>query len=72
MKKIVSKLNNIKLLQIGDKKKVKIIGFLTLLIAGTTSLISFKYSLFKDIVKMLKQRSISAGHFFIIKNKIVT
>lgn len=54
------------------KKKVKIIGFLTLLIAGTTSLISFKYSLFKDIVKMLKQRSISAGHFFIIKNKIVT
>jgi hypothetical protein len=35
-----------------------------LLIAGTTSLLSFKYSLFNEIVKKLKQRSISAGNIF--------
>jgi hypothetical protein len=35
-----------------------------LLFAGTTSLISFKYSLFNEIVKKLKQRSISAGNIF--------
>ena len=40
----------------------KIIGFVTLLFAGTTSLTSFKYSIFIDIVKKLKQRSLSAGN----------
>jgi len=47
--------------------EVKIIGFLTLLYAGTTSIFSFKYSIFKDIVKKLKQGSISAGNTFKIK-----
>ena len=36
-----------------------------MLFAGTTSLYSFKYSLLNDIVKKLKQRSISAGNNFI-------
>jgi cytochrome c oxidase subunit 1 len=35
--------------------EVKIIGFVTLLFAGTTSLTSFKYSIFIDTVKKLKQ-----------------
>ena len=46
--------------------EVKYIGLLTLLYAGTTSLQSFKYSIdgfaINDIVKKLKQRSISAGN----------
>ena len=33
-----------------------------MLFAGTTSLTSFKYSIFIDIVKKLKQRSLSAGN----------
>ena len=36
--------------------EVNYIGLLTLLFAGTVSLISFKYSLYKEIVKRLKQR----------------
>jgi len=44
--------------------EVKYIGFLTLLYAGTTS-ISFKYSIFfLDIVKKLKQWSLSAGNCY--------
>jgi len=35
--------------------EVKFIGFVTLLYAGTISLISFKYSILNDIVKKLKQ-----------------
>ena len=42
--------------------EVKFIGLVTLLYAGTTSLISFKYSIFIDIVKKLKQWSLSAGN----------
>jgi len=42
--------------------EVKNIGFLTLPYAGTTSSYSFKYSLLNEIVKKLKQRSISAGN----------
>jgi len=42
--------------------EVKYIGFLTLLYAGTTSITSFKYSILNDIVKILKQWSISAGN----------
>jgi Cytochrome C and Quinol oxidase polypeptide I/LAGLIDADG endonuclease len=42
--------------------EVKNIGFLTLLYAGTTSITSFKYSILNDIVKILKQWSISAGN----------
>ena len=50
--------------------EVKYIGLITLLYAGTTSLItrSFKYSIFKDIVKKLKQRSKSAGNILLSKN----
>lgn len=52
------------------------IGFLTLLFAGKASILSFKYSLLNDIVKILKQtlevRSLSAGNIFIIKDKNVT
>lgn len=40
--------------------EVKYIGFLTLLYAGNT--LRFKYSLLNDIVKKLKQLSISAGN----------
>ena len=40
----------------------KLIGFLTLLYAGTTSIYSFKYSILNDIVTRLKQGSISAGN----------
>jgi hypothetical protein len=39
------------------------IGFLTLLYAGTTPLISFKHSILNDIVIELKQRSQSAGNY---------
>lgn len=42
--------------------EVKYVGFLTLLYAGTTSPFSFKYSILKDLVKKLKQGSLSAGH----------
>lgn len=42
--------------------EVKFIGFVTLLFAGTTSLTSFKYSIFIDTVKKLKQWSLSAGN----------
>jgi hypothetical protein len=49
--------------------EVKIIGFLTLLFAGTTSIFSFKYSLLNDIVKKLKQWSLSADIIFIVKKK---
>jgi len=45
---------------------LKNIGLLTLLNAGTTSLFSFKYSLLNEIVKKLKQRSISAGNILTI------
>jgi hypothetical protein len=48
--------------------EVKYIGFLTLLFAGTTSILSFKYFILNDIVKKLKQRSKSAGNIFNIKN----
>lgn len=44
--------------------EVKNIGFLTLLFAGTTSILCLKYSILNDIVKKLKQRSISAGNIF--------
>lgn len=47
--------------------EVKFIGFVTLLFVGTTSLISFKYSIFIDIVKKLKQWSLSAGNPLIFK-----
>lgn len=53
--------------------EVKILGFLTLLFAGTTYIFSFKYSLLIDIVKKLKQLSLSAGNIFnnfVIKNGI--
>ena len=42
--------------------EVKNIGFITLPYAGTTSLSSFKYSILKDTVTKLKQRSLSAGN----------
>jgi LAGLIDADG endonuclease/Cytochrome C and Quinol oxidase polypeptide I len=42
--------------------EVENIGFLTLLYAGMTSLLSFKYSILIDIVTKLKQRSRSAGN----------
>jgi len=48
------------------------IGLLTLLYAGTTSLLinCFNYSILKDIVKKLKQRSKSAGNILLLlKNK---
>ena len=48
--------------------EVKFIGLLTLLYAGTTSLFSFKYSILIDIVKILKQRSLSAGNLLMNKN----
>lgn len=42
--------------------EVRYIGFLTLLYAGTTSLVSFNYSILNDKVKKLKQWSLSAGN----------
>ena len=44
--------------------EVKYIGFLTLLYAGTTSILSFKYPILNDMVKKLKQWSKSAGNKF--------
>lgn len=35
-----------------------------MLFAGTTSILSFKYFILNDIVKKLKQRSVSAGNIF--------
>lgn len=49
--------------------EVEFISFLTLLFAGTTSIFSFKYSILNDIVKKLKQWSLSAVIFFIVINK---
>ena len=40
-----------------------------MLYAGTTSIISFKYSILKDIVIKLNQWSLSAGNIFFIKNR---
>lgn len=45
--------------------EVKNIGFVTLLYAGTTSILSFKYSIFNNIVIILKQWSKSAGNIII-------
>ena len=42
--------------------EVKFVGLLTLLYAGTASLNSFEYSIYKDTVKKSKQRSKSAGN----------
>jgi hypothetical protein len=47
--------------------EVKYISFLTLLYAGITSILSFKYPILKDMVKKLKQWSKSAGNKFNIK-----
>jgi len=44
--------------------EVKNIGFLTLLYSETTSICGFKYSILNNIVKILKQRSISVGNIF--------
>jgi hypothetical protein len=49
--------------------EVKIIGLLTLLYAGTTSLQSFKYSILNDTVKKLKQRSKLAGNILLLKDE---
>lgn len=51
----------------GDLKhpEVKYIGFFTLLFAGTTFILSFKYSLLNDTVTTLKRWSESAGNSFI-------
>ncbi|KAH8836196.1 LAGLIDADG endonuclease, partial (mitochondrion) [Drechmeria coniospora] len=46
----------------------KILSLLMLLYAGKTSLYSFKYSLFIDIVKKLKQWSQSAGNALVIQS----
>ena len=51
--------------------EVKYIGFLTLLFAGTISILSFKYSILNDIVKKLKRWSKSAGNRFILLYNIV-
>lgn len=40
-----------------------------MLFAGTTSIISFKYSILNDIVIKLNQWSLSAGNIFYIKNR---
>jgi hypothetical protein len=48
--------------------EVKVISLLMLLYAGKASISSFKYSLFIDKVKKLKQWSQSAGNTFIIKS----
>lgn len=44
--------------------EVKNIGFVTLLYAGTTTILSFNYSIFNNIVTILKQCSKSAGNIF--------
>ena len=51
--------------------EVKIIGLLTLLYAGTTSLQIFKYSLENDIVKKLNKRSKSAGNILLFIKSII-
>lgn len=48
--------------------EVKYISLLMLLYAGKTSLTSFKYSLFNDTVKKLKQWSQSAGNTYNLKS----
>lgn len=48
--------------------EVKFISLVMLLYAGKASIFSFKYSLFIDIVKKLKQWSQSAGNAFILKS----
>lgn len=48
--------------------EVKFISLLMLLYAGKTSITSFKYSLFIDIVKKLKQWSQSAGNTYNLKS----
>jgi hypothetical protein len=53
--------------------EVKYIGLLTLLYAGTTSLLSLRYSMLNQIVKILSTRSKSAGNSFINNiNKVGT
>ena len=51
--------------------EVKVVGLLTLLYAGTTLLQSFKYSLEHDIVKKLKQKSISAGNISLYRTSTI-
>ena len=48
--------------------EVKFVSLVMLLYAGKASISSFKYSLFIDIVKKLKQWSQSAGNAFILKS----
>ena len=48
--------------------EVKVISLIMLLYAGKASISSFKYSLFIDIVKKLKQWSQSAGNTFILNS----
>jgi hypothetical protein len=48
--------------------EVKYIGFLTLLYAGTISIISFKYPFLKNKVTNLKGRNISAGNIYNFNN----
>jgi len=48
--------------------EVTIVGLLTLLYAGTTSLYTSKYSIKHDIVEKLERRSKSAGNILNIKN----
>ena len=48
--------------------EVKFVSLIMLLYAGKASIPSFKYSLFIDIVKKLKQWSQSAGNAFILKS----
>lgn len=47
--------------------EVKYTSLITLLYAGNTLLISFKYSIYKDTVKKLKQKSQSAGNIIKLK-----
>ena len=48
--------------------EVKFVGLVTLLYAGTASLLSFKYSIkYNNIVKKLKQKSKSAGNILLLK-----
>jgi len=49
--------------------EVTLVGLLTLLYAGTTSLYTSKYSIQWDIVKKLEERSRSAGNILNIKNR---
>ena len=49
--------------------EVKYIGFLTLLYAGTISILSFKYYFLMNKVKKLKRWNISAGNIFFSKLK---